>query len=394
MRRETLLNRRDFLKLSALMGVGAVVSLYSLEIKRVIGQVAEESGGKIHLIWLTLASETGCTISMLQASNPDLIEAVENLNISVDFWKALMTPDYDLGWVSAGYTQEDLSQVPLFNAAFGNAPVDVLVVEGAPQLGTPTGGSPGDFCTVGKYNGSTVTGYEILQKLAAKASYVIAVGQCSSFGGVPAGKGNITGAVSVSDALKTASVTTKKPVINIPGCPANPDWTLVTLATVLQGFDPDLDELGRPRAFFSSYIHDNCPRRDAYNRGQMAKAFDDPVGCFWDLGCKGPITQSACARTKWNSGTSFCTQSGPMCWGCMHPNFPDQPTSEFFSPVEQIPTLAGLTVDDVGEVAIGGTAAVLAIHAIRRTLTRNKEETIDMGENGPSPPEQSEEAKQ
>ena len=386
------MNRRDFLKLCAVMGVGAVVTLYSSEIKRVVGQIAEESGGKIHLIWLTLASETGCTISMLQASDPDLIEAVEKLSVSVDFWKALMTPDYDLGWVSAGYTREDLSQVPLLNAAFGDAPVDVLVVEGAPQLGAPTGGSPGDFCTVGKYNGSTVTGYEILQRLAAKASYVIAVGQCSSFGGIPAGKGNVTEAVSVTEALRTAAVTTKRPIINIPGCPANPDWTLVTLATVLQGFDPDLDELGRPKAFFSSYIHDNCPRRDAYNRGQMAKAFDDPVGCFWDLGCKGPITQSACAKTKWNSGTSFCTQAGPMCWGCMHPNFPDPPTSGFFSPVELTPTFVGLTVDDVGEVAAAGTAGVLAVHAIRRTLGKTKEEANSPRQKEPQQPGQSQEA--
>ena len=381
----TRLDRRDFLKLCALIGIGAVVSLYSTQIKRVIGQVAEQGGGRVHLIWLTLASETGCTISMLQASNPDMVEAIETLSISADFWKSLMTPDYDLGWVSAGYTREDLSQVPLLNAAFGDAPVDVLVVEGAPQLGTPSGGIPGGFCTVGKYDGSTVTGFEILQRLAAKASYVVAVGQCSSFGGIPAGEGNVTGAVSVTTALKEAGVSTKKPVINIPGCPANPDWTLVTLTTILQGFDPDLDGLGRPKAFFSSYIHDDCPRRDAYDRGQMAKTFDDPVGCFWNLGCKGPITQSACAKTKWNNGTGFCTQSGPMCWGCMHPNFPDKPTSEFFSPSEVTPTLVGLTADIVGEVAVAGAAGILAVHAIKRTVSKKEGEHVGAGGSGPNP---------
>jgi hydrogenase small subunit len=374
------------------MGVGAVVTLYSSEIKRVFGQVAEENSGKIHLIWLNLASDTGCTISMLQASNPDLIEAVENLGISADFWKALMTPDYDLGWVSAGYTQEDLSQVPLFNAAFGSAPVDVLVVEGAPQIGTPTGGALGDFCTTGVYNGSPATGYDLLQRLAAKASYVVALGQCSSFGGVPASRGNITKAVPVTEALRTSSVTTKKPVINIPGCPANPDWTLVTLATVLQGFDPDLDELGRPKAFFSSYVHDNCPRRGAYDRGQMAKTFDDPVGCFRDLGCKGPITQSSCAKTKWNGGTTLCTQTGPMCYGCMQPNFPDPPTSGFFSPIEQIPTVLGVTADDIGEVAIAGAAGILAVHAVRHTLSKKKEDGT-LGEEDSYAADQTPEAK-
>lgn len=383
------INRRDFLKLCALLGVGAVVTLYSAEIKRVIGQVAEQNGGKIHLIWLNLASDTGCTISMLQASNPDLIEAVENLNISADFWKALMTPDYDLGWVSAGYTEEDNSQVPLFNAAFGSAPVDVLVVEGAPQLGTPKGGPAGFFCTTGQNSGVPVSGYDLLQKLASKATYVVAVGHCSSFGGIPAASGNVTGAVPVSEALSKASISTKNPVINLPGCPANPDWTLVTLATVLQGINPDLDDQGRPKAFFTSYIHDNCPRREAYDRGQMAKTFDDPVGCFWELGCKGPITQAACAKTKWDAGTSFCTQAGPMCWGCMHPNFPDSPTSEFFTPIEKEATILGVNVDEVGEVAIAGAAGILAVHGVRRGLGKKKE-----AEKPAPSPEQPEEVKQ
>ncbi len=326
---------------------------------------------------------------MLQASSPDLVEAVQNLGVSADFWKALMTPDYDLGWVTAGYTQENLSQVPLFNAAFGSAPVDVLVVEGTPQVGTPAGGSKGSYCTTGDYNGNPVTGYELLQKLAAKASYVVAVGQCASFGGIPAAAGNVTGAIPVTEALRISSISTKRPVISIPGCPANPDWTLVTLATVLQGIDPDLDELGRPKAFFTSYVHDDCPRRAAYNRGQMAKDFDDPVGCYWNLGCRGPITQSACAKTKWNGGLTFCTQAGPMCWGCMHPSFPDPPAGGFYAPIEQSPKILGLTVDNVAEVAIAGTAGVLAIHALKRSIGR-KGSKGEGDENAPAAEPQSE----
>jgi hydrogenase small subunit len=359
------------------MGISAVVSFYAGDIRKVFAQSAKANGGKIHLIWLPMAGDTGCTISMLQASNPDLIGAVEDLQVSADFWQALMTPDYDLGWVSAGYTTEDRSQVPLMNAAFGNAPVDVLVVEGTPQIGTPPGGSPGDYCTMGEYNGKPVNAYQLLQKLAAKASYVVAVGQCSAFGGIPAAKGNLTHAVPVTEALKTAGVTTKNPVINLAGCPAHPDWTLVTLASVLQGFVPDLDELGRPKAFFSHIIHDGCPRRGAYGKGQFAQAFDDPVGCFWKLGCKGPITQSACSVTKWNSGIGFCTQAGPMCWGCMHPNFPDSPTSPFFVQVELIPAYFGLNADTVAEIAGIGVAAAIGVHAVHHALARKKRERTE-----------------
>jgi hydrogenase small subunit len=355
------------------MGAAAVVAFYSADIKEVFAQAAEQNGGKVHLIWLQLAGDSGCTISMLQASNPDLIEAVQDLSISADYWQTLMTPDYDLGWVTAGYTSEINSQVPLMNAAFGDAPVDVLVVEGSPQLGTPEGAAQGDYCEIGQYNGNDVNGYQLLQKLAAKATYVIAIGQCSSFGGVPAAKGNLTGAVPVTEALKTAGVATKNPVVNIPGCPAQPDWTLVTLASVLQGFNPELDDVGRPTAFFSHYVHDQCPRRGYYDKGQFASNFDDPE-CLYDLGCKGPITLSACAETKWNGGVGFCTQNGPMCWGCMHPNFPDPPTSGFF---ESLPHFPGI---DVPMLEVAGAAALVVGAGIgiglnaRSKKTENKED--------------------
>lgn len=369
-----VLNRRDFLKLATFMGVSAVITYYSGDIKSVFAETAQENGGKIHMIWLQMAGDSGCTISMLQASNPDLIEAAQNLAISADFWPTLMTPDYDLGWVSAGYTEEDQSQIPLMNAAFGDAPVDLLMVEGTPQIGTPPGGSAGDYCKVGTYNGSEVNAYELLQKLAAKATYIVAIGQCSAFGGVPAGKGNVTGAIPVTEALQKMGVTPKNPVVNMPGCPAQPDWVLVVLSSLLQGFSADLDELGRPKAFFSGYIHDNCPRRGAYDRGEMAKVFDDPTGCYWDLGCKGPITQSACAETNWNGGLSMCTKGGPMCWGCMHPSFPDTPTSSFFKPVELTSSFLGLSVDNVGEIVAIGTAGVLGIHALKHVATHGGEE--------------------
>ena len=357
--------RRDFLKLSGVLGAGFVITAYSADIKKVFAQVPD---GKVHLIWLQLAGDSGCSISMLQAYNPDLISSVVDLGISLDFWAPYMTPDYDLGWTTAGYVTENKSQVPLFNAAFGNAPVDVLVIEGTPQVGTPKGGVPGGFCTVGEMNGQPVTGYDLLQKLAAKATNVIAVGQCSAFGGIPAGKGNLTDATSVVNALKMAGVTTKNPVVNMPGCPANPDWTLVTLASVLQGYAPDLDSMGRPLSFYSETIHDHCPRRGAYDRGEFATVFDDSEGCLWKLGCKGPITYGACSLTHWNSGTGTCTLAGPMCWGCMNENFPDPPTAPFFDEIELTPAFFGLNVDDIAVGVAAASAGVIAVHAITKEV--------------------------
>ena len=357
--------RRDFLKMASISGAGFVISNYAGDIQKVFAQVPE---GKVHLIWLPLAADSGCSISMLQAYNPDLISSVVDLGLSLDFWQPYMTEDYDLGWKSAGYTTEDRSNVPLFSAAYGNSPVDVLVVEGSPQVAAPPGGKPGGYCTIGELNGQPVTGYDLLQKLAAKATYVVAVGQCSSFGGIPAGKGNLTGATSVVDALKQAGVSTKNPVVNLPGCPAHPDWTLVTLASVLGGFKPDLDSLGRPKAFYSATIHNKCPRRGNYAKGIFASTFDDPDGCFWKLGCKGPITYGSCSETHWNAGTGTCTLAGPMCWGCMNENFPDPPSSPFFSEVELTPSFLGINAVEVALAAGGVAAGVIAVHAIAREV--------------------------
>ena len=262
--------------------------------------------------------------------------------------------------MTMGYTDETKSSVPLLNAANGTAPLDVLIIEGTPQIGAPPGGNPGDFCKTGGQNT-----WDLLQALAPKANYVVAVGQCSSFGGIPAAKGNVTTAMSVADALKQANIATKHPVVNIPGCPAQPDWVLITLASVLQGFNPELDDIGRPKAFYSNLIHDQCPRRGYYDKGQFATSFDDPE-CLWNLGCKGPITLSACAETNWNGGLSMCTKAGPMCYGCMHPNFPDPPTSGFFDALPHFPGINIPTLEVAGAAAaiVGvGLAAGLAVNA-------------------------------
>ena len=115
---------------------------------------------------------------------------------------------------------------------------------------------------------------------------------------------NPTGAVSVSDIVKD------KPIINISGCPPIPVVMTGVLAHYLTfGKLPELDDLGRPKAFFGDTIHDRCYRRPFYDQGMFAKSFDDEGArkgwCLYELGCKGPITYNACATMKWNGGTSL-----------------------------------------------------------------------------------------
>ncbi len=311
------ITRRDFLKLSSTIGISAVISLYSPNIKRVFAEVNEEGGP--HVIWLQGAGDTGCTISLLQGSgteeSPDLVDVIRMFRLSVDFQPTIMIPSGD----QAIKTLEE--------AAEGIMPLDMLIVEGAiPE---------GNYCTVGEIGGNPVPFKDWVSILGSKAKHVVAVGTCAAFGGIPAAMPNPTGCISVAETLQ-------KEVINIPGCPPHPDWITLTLATVLSGFNPKLDSLNRPKPFFQDKIHTNCQlKRSCYDIEKYAVEPSD-AGCLFRLGCKGKKTLGDCPIRHWNNSVSSCTSglwsdedtqvypAGAPCIGCTEPEFPENPFSPFY----------------------------------------------------------------
>jgi hydrogenase small subunit len=86
---------------------------------------------------------------------------------------------------------------------------------------------------------------------------------------------------------------TKAPLINIPGCPAHPDWVFLTLASLLSGSVPALDARLRPRLFFHEEAHDESSLEDYYEREQFGAARGEP-GCLYHLGCRGEMTNADC----------------------------------------------------------------------------------------------------
>ena len=78
--------------------------------------------------------------------------------------------------------------------------------------------------------GQPITTNEWIDRLAPKAAAVVAVGTCATYGGIPAMKNNPTGAMGLGDYLgwnwkSKAGI----PIVNIPGCPAQPDNITETL---------------------------------------------------------------------------------------------------------------------------------------------------------------------
>ncbi len=286
------------------------------------------------VIWLPFQECTGCTESLTRSHSPTIEGMIFDM-ISLDYQETLMA--------AAG----DQAEEALHNAMRDNYGSYILIIDGSIPLGLDGAYS----CIAGKTN------LESLKEAAAGAAAIVAMGSCAAYGGIPKANPNPTQAVSVSDIIKD------KPIVNIPGCPPIPVVITGVLAHYLTfGSLPELDDKGRPKAFYGETIHDRCYRRPFYDQGKFAKTFDDAGAqqgwCLFELGCKGPVTYNACATVKWNGGTSWPVESGHGCIGCSEPDFWD--AGGFYkalsAPADPLKWVGGAAAVGVA----GGVAASLA----------------------------------
>ncbi|MEW6088998.1 MAG: hydrogenase small subunit [bacterium] len=288
------LTRREFLKMFSGLTITAGFSQALIpEIYRVMVEASET---KPAVLWLDGMNCTGCSISLLNSVHPSIKEVLLEI-ISMGFHPNIMAASGDLA-------------LSVYEDAIKNKKGQYyLIVEGAIPAAS------GKYCGIGERDGKGIPAGEWVTRLADSAKSIIAVGQCASYGGIPAAAGNYTGAAGVQDYLK-------KPVINIPGCPPHPDWIVGTIVHILLYGMPELDRYGRPKMFFGKCIHDNCERRKDFDEHKFAKHFSEE-GCLYELGCKGPVTYGDCPQRRWNNHVNWCVQSGAGCRGCTEPGWPD-----------------------------------------------------------------------
>jgi hydrogenase small subunit len=259
------------------------------------------------LVWLQAQSCTGCSVSLINTISILPIDELLFDVLDLDFHPTVMAGAGEMAVEAAEAAYND-----------GQGPY-ILVVEGAIPVE-----AEGQYCHVWETETPegpvVVTALEAVQRYAASADLVIAVGTCAAYGGMVAGAPNPTGALGVQDVVGE-----EVPVVNIPGCPAHPDWIVGTIAYVLTNKAvPPLDRDGRPKAFFGTKIHDRCPRRNT----KRAEELGEP-GCLNALGCNGPNTGSDCPSRMWNAaaaggnGVNWCIGAGSPCYGCTEPSFPD-----------------------------------------------------------------------
>jgi hydrogenase small subunit len=357
------MSRRDLLKASAAIAAAmGVTGVGLLKIQEALGKA-----GGVPVVWLQGQACTGCSVSLLNSIYYATIDDLLLNTLDLKFHPNVSA--------AAGSTA-----IAAAEAAY-NAGNYVLVVEGAiPTL----------------YNGRTcyiwpgTTAQTGVARYASRASIILAVGTCASFGGMAAGRPNPTGAKSVGAVVGTSKL------INLPGCPAHPDWIVGTVAYILKnGKAPALDSNRRPTDFYGATVHSACPNLSSYvgpnfhNNGRPcttchtvraggrgggdddagpldpsripAFALGTATGCLYGLGCKGTATGCDCPTRKWNGaaaatpGVNWCIGARSPCFGCTQPNFPDG-MSPFYTALAASAT-GGTTS------GTGGTAPVAPAHS-------------------------------
>jgi hydrogenase small subunit len=284
------LTRRSFLQLSARLSV--IMGLGASAVPRVAEALEELSQGLAPVLWLQGQCCSGCSVSLLDS------EAVTPYKLLTRY-------------ISLGFHQT-------LSAATGTQAVEVvnkIITQGGYILiveGTVPATMPG-ACAFGEEPFG-----EQLTRAARQAKAILTVGTCSSFGGIPAAENNPTGALNVPAFLKGQGI--NAPTIRLPGCPTHPDWLVGTVVYALKFGLPPMDPVGRPLAYFSKSMHEQCPRFNEYEREDFATTFGQD-GCLFKLGCAGPITQTDCNIRGWNGGVNSCIRAGSPCIGCGGENF-------------------------------------------------------------------------
>lgn len=312
------ISRRDFLKYC--VGSATALGLEASGISKL--EKALFAGTAPRVIWLAASNCTGCTVSLanrirqtinrVDTTGPlDLKELLVG-TIDLAFHPNLMGAAGDQA-VEAILTAEQLA---------GSGDKFILAVEG----GVPTALN-GKACFLWTENGKDVTAMEAVKRLSANAKAILSIGTCASFGGMSGASPNPTG-------IQSVKAVTGKSTVNIPGCPAHPDWIVGTIAHFMAGTLGNLDSYGRPVKYFptGSTIHSRCER----NERSWASTFGQEGLCLADRGCKGRNTRGDCPVRKWNSGTNWCVGANALCIGCTESGFPDK-FSPFFSSVGSLP---------------------------------------------------------
>ena len=242
-----------------------------------------------------------------------------------------------------------------YDAEEGKLDPFVLVLEGSVPNEKINGDGYWTGMGVNPANGQPITTNEWVDRLAPKAAAVVAVGTCATYGGIPAMKNNPTGAMGLADYLgwkwkSKAGI----PIVNIPGCPAQPDNMTETLMYLVlrargHGAAARARRPLRPKWLFGRTVHESCNRAGVHEQGNFATEYGTDHRCLVKLGCKGPVvkcnvprarvdqTASAAARTwaasAWRARCRASPTSTCRSWTRTHGGTPARTSKFTYGPI-------------------------------------------------------------
>jgi hydrogenase small subunit len=277
---------------------------------------------EVHVLWITAG--LGCdgdSVSITAASNPSIEDVMLGALPGL--------PKVHLHNPVLAYTVGDEFMKPFHQAVRGELENFVVVVEGSIPNENLSG--EGYWAAVGTdaKTGQPIKTTEWISRLAPKALAMIGAGTCATFGGIHAMKGNPTGCMGLNDFLgHDWKSKAGLPVVNVPGCPVQPDnfmETFLYLLRQLAGLAPliPVDHHGRPTWLFGSTVHEGCDRAAYYEQADFAREYGSRK-CLVKIGCWGPVVQCNVPKRGWISGMGGCPNVGGICIGCTMPGFPDK----------------------------------------------------------------------
>ena len=182
---------------------------------------------EVHVLWITAG--LGCdgdSVSITAATQPSiedvLLGAIPGL------------PKVHLHNPVLAYENGDEFMKYWYQAEEGRLDPFVLVVEGS--IPNEKIKKEGYWAALGtdKQTGQPIPTCDWIDRLAPKALAVVAIGTCATYGGIHAMEGNPTGCMGLADYLGWQwKSKAGLPIVNVPGCPVQPDNFMETLLYLL-----------------------------------------------------------------------------------------------------------------------------------------------------------------
>lgn len=353
------ITRREFLRMAAYAAAAAGVSQF--DILRLQKAMAA-TGDKPAVIWFEGLGDSGCVVSLANYfDGTSGIDSVLLNSIELKFNSVLMG-------ASGQLAIDEAEKVYQATPPYDTQPYVLVVTGGIANLD--------GYCIVLEdYNsGNAVPDgkmqmVDALSRWQTNAAYVLYVGACACYGGVNTIRGNykatwnplgqnpgLTSPPTHDKALPYGSLVQIEHYnygksVFIPGCPAHPDWIVLTIVHLLTYGMPTRDNFGRPltlmgQNIFNETVHQNCPRKIQHDLGNFAEWVGDTDKCMRMVGCRGKETHGPCPVMGWNktdlynSGKlAYCTALGinHICVGCTEVFFPDVPLNREINNIDTTP---------------------------------------------------------